>query len=98
MLNNKRNLWILNRYAIVLTCPSHSRSKQHKIKRNISKEVIDNIRYVIAKTQSYKGNDIGIVVNSLNIDYFAKSTEIFNDNTSKFLSIRLANLAKEFLG
>ena len=98
MLNNKRNLWILNRYAIVLTCPSHSRSKQHKIKRHISEEVIDNIRYVIVKTPSYKGNDISIVVNSLNIDYFAESTEIFNGNMSKFLRIRFVNLSKEFLG
>jgi len=98
MLDNKRNLWILNRDTIVLSSFFYSRSKQHKIKRHISEEVIENIRYVIAKPPSYKGNDIGIVVNSLNIDYFAESTEIFNGNTSKFLMIKLANLSKEFLG
>jgi len=94
MLNNKRNLWIFNHYTIALA--SHSRSKQHKIKGNISEELIDDIQYICIKSSGYKENNIGIVVSPLSINGIAKSTKSFIKNISELKRKKILGMTKLF--
>jgi len=59
--------WVKMEHKVVITSASfsHLRSKQPKVNGNISEELIDDIRYIWIKAQSYKGNGLKRILNML---------------------------------
>jgi len=59
--------WVKMGHKVVITSASfsHLRSKQPKVNGNISEELIDDIRYIWIKAQSYKGNGLKRILNML---------------------------------